>query len=108
MPRIARPAKDPATEADLLAAIVPIRKAVTDRWTDRPDLDPEPDAVRHEAMLQEVARGGGSVRVKDRLISLVRPRGEVLPPVHVREMVGHSRTGRPARPGEATSKLTAW
>ncbi|MFF9038412.1 PucR family transcriptional regulator [Streptomyces sp. NPDC014892] len=49
-------------------------------WTGpgRPDLYPEPDAVRHEAMLQEVARGGGSVRVKDRLISLVRPRGEVL------------------------------
>jgi RNA polymerase sigma factor (sigma-70 family) len=41
MPRIARPAKEPATEADLLAAIAPIRKAVTDRWTNRPDLDPE-------------------------------------------------------------------
>lgn len=41
MPRIARPATDPATEADLLAAILPIRKAVTDRWTDRPDLDPD-------------------------------------------------------------------
>jgi RNA polymerase sigma factor (sigma-70 family) len=41
VPRIARPATEPATEADLLAAIGPIRKAVTDRWTDRPDLDPE-------------------------------------------------------------------
>lgn len=29
------------TEADLLAAIGPIRKAVTNRWTNRPDLDPE-------------------------------------------------------------------
>ncbi|MFF7391905.1 PucR family transcriptional regulator [Streptomyces scabiei] len=49
-------------------------------WTGpgRPDPYPEPDAVRHEAMLQEVARSGGPVRVKDRLISLVRPRGEVL------------------------------
>jgi len=41
VPRIARPAKEPAGEADLLAAIAPIRKAVTDRWTNRPDLDPE-------------------------------------------------------------------
>jgi RNA polymerase sigma factor (sigma-70 family) len=41
VPRVARPAKDPATEADLIAVIEPIRKAVTDRWTDRPDLDPE-------------------------------------------------------------------
>ncbi|MEU6804630.1 PucR family transcriptional regulator [Streptomyces neyagawaensis] len=49
-------------------------------WTgpDRPDPYPEPDPVRHEEMLQEVARRGGPVRVKDRLISLVRPRGEVL------------------------------
>ena len=41
MPRIARPAVDPANEADLLAAMAPIRKAVTDRWTNRTDLDPE-------------------------------------------------------------------
>jgi RNA polymerase sigma factor (sigma-70 family) len=41
VPRIARPAKDPATEADLLALIAPIRRAVTDRWMSRPDLDPE-------------------------------------------------------------------
>jgi hypothetical protein len=41
MPRIARSAKDPATVAVLLAAIAPIRKAVTDRWTNRPDLEPE-------------------------------------------------------------------
>ena len=32
---------NPATEADLLAAVARIRKAVTDRWTDRADLDPE-------------------------------------------------------------------
>ncbi|MCL6732303.1 PucR family transcriptional regulator [Streptomyces neyagawaensis] len=49
-------------------------------WTgpDRPDPYPEPDPVRHEEMLHEVARRGGPMRVKDRLISLVRPRGEVL------------------------------
>ncbi|MFD5711111.1 PucR family transcriptional regulator [Streptomyces pharetrae] len=49
-------------------------------WTGpgRPDPYPEPDAVRHEEMLQEVARRGGPVRVKDHLISLVRPRGEIL------------------------------
>jgi RNA polymerase sigma factor (sigma-70 family) len=41
VPRIARSATDPATEADLLAAIAPIRKAVFDRWTNRPDLDPD-------------------------------------------------------------------
>ncbi len=49
-------------------------------WTGpgRPDPYPEPDPARREEMLQEVARRGGPVRVKDRLISLVRPRGEVL------------------------------
>ncbi|MFD8234752.1 PucR family transcriptional regulator [Streptomyces sp. NPDC059696] len=44
----------------------------------RPDPYPEPDPARHAEMLQEVARRGGPVRVKDRLISLVHPRGEVL------------------------------
>ncbi|MFF9120001.1 PucR family transcriptional regulator [Streptomyces massasporeus] len=49
-------------------------------WTgpDRPDPYPEPDPARHEEMLQEVARRGGPVRIKDRLISVIRPRGEVL------------------------------
>ncbi|MFJ9801617.1 PucR family transcriptional regulator [Streptomyces wuyuanensis] len=49
-------------------------------WTGpgRPDPYPEPDPARHEEMLQTVARTGGPVRIKDRLISLVRPRGEVL------------------------------
>ncbi|MFD5741160.1 PucR family transcriptional regulator [Streptomyces massasporeus] len=49
-------------------------------WTGpgRPDPYPEPDPARHEEMLQGVARRGGPVRVKDRLISLIRPRGEVL------------------------------
>ncbi|MFJ8632059.1 PucR family transcriptional regulator [Streptomyces sp. NPDC093568] len=49
-------------------------------WTGpgRPDSYPEPDPARHEEMLQGVARRGGPVRIKDRLISLIRPRGEVL------------------------------
>ncbi|MFF7714602.1 helix-turn-helix domain-containing protein [Streptomyces sp. NPDC007988] len=49
-------------------------------WTGpgRPDPYPEPDPARHEEMLQAVARTGGPVRIKDRLISLVRPHGEVL------------------------------
>ncbi|MGW7497507.1 PucR family transcriptional regulator [Streptomyces luteogriseus] len=44
----------------------------------RPAPYPEPDPARHEEMLQGVARRVGPVRIKDRLISLVRPRGEVL------------------------------
>ncbi|MFI9615229.1 PucR family transcriptional regulator [Streptomyces sp. NPDC052023] len=44
----------------------------------RPDPYPEPNPARHEEMLQGVARRGGPVRINDRLISLVRPRGEVL------------------------------
>ncbi|WP_033309503.1 helix-turn-helix domain-containing protein [Streptomyces iakyrus] len=44
----------------------------------RPDPYPEPDPARREELLHEVARSGGPVRIKDRLISLVRPRGEVL------------------------------
>lgn len=49
-------------------------------WTGpgRPDPYPEPDPARHEEMLQGVARRDGPVRIKDRLISLIRPRGEVL------------------------------
>lgn len=49
-------------------------------WTGpgRPDPCPEPDPARHEEMLQGVARRDGPVRIKDRLISLIRPRGEVL------------------------------
>ncbi|MEV6742604.1 helix-turn-helix domain-containing protein [Streptomyces sp. NPDC051104] len=49
-------------------------------WTGpgRPDPYPEPDPARREEMLQAVSRRGGPVRIKDRLISVVRPRGEVL------------------------------
>ncbi len=49
-------------------------------WTGpgRPDPYPDPDPARHKEMLQKVARRGGPVRIKDRLISVIRPRGEVL------------------------------
>lgn len=49
-------------------------------WTGpgRPDPYPEPDPARHEEMLQGIARRGGPVRIKDRLVSLINPRGEVL------------------------------
>ncbi|MDI9835126.1 helix-turn-helix domain-containing protein [Streptomyces sp. KAU_LT] len=49
-------------------------------WTgpDRPDPLPEPDPVRHEEMIQHAARLGGPVRIKDRLLAVIRPRGEVL------------------------------
>ncbi|MFE2810508.1 PucR family transcriptional regulator [Streptomyces nigra] len=49
-------------------------------WTGpgRPDPYPDPNPARHEEMLQQAARRGGPVRFKDRLISVIRPRGEVL------------------------------
>ncbi|MFG3150177.1 PucR family transcriptional regulator [Streptomyces sp. NPDC048243] len=43
-----------------------------------PDPYPEPDPVRQDEMLHTVACQAGPVRIKDRLISLVRPRGEIL------------------------------
>ncbi|WP_217572866.1 CdaR family transcriptional regulator [Streptomyces sp. GbtcB7] len=49
-------------------------------WTgpSRPDPYPEPDPVRQDEMLHAVAREAGPVRIKDRLITLVRPHGEIL------------------------------
>ncbi|MEU5523563.1 helix-turn-helix domain-containing protein [Streptomyces sp. NPDC047860] len=49
-------------------------------WTGpgRPDPYPDPDPARHEEMLQGVARRGGPARIKDRLICVMRPRGEIL------------------------------
>lgn len=43
-----------------------------------PDPYPEPDPVRRDEMLHTVACQAGPVRIKDRLISLVRPHGEIL------------------------------
>ncbi|MFE9768321.1 PucR family transcriptional regulator [Streptomyces sp. NPDC005808] len=45
---------------------------------DRPDLHPVRSSTYQEEMLRQVAREAGPVRVKDRLIALARPRGEVL------------------------------
>ncbi|MEU7698076.1 helix-turn-helix domain-containing protein [Streptomyces sp. NPDC039028] len=44
----------------------------------RPDPYPEPDPVRQNDMLHAVAREVGPVRMKDRLITLIRPHGEIL------------------------------
>ncbi|MFI8304677.1 PucR family transcriptional regulator [Streptomyces sp. NPDC085927] len=45
---------------------------------DRPDPYPARSSTFQEEMLRQVAREAGPVRVKDRLIALARPRGDVL------------------------------
>ncbi|MET7572143.1 helix-turn-helix domain-containing protein [Streptomyces sp. NPDC005492] len=45
---------------------------------DRPDDYPAPPAERRQEVLRQAAVGPGPVRVKDRLIAVARPRGEVL------------------------------
>ncbi|MGW3407752.1 PucR family transcriptional regulator [Streptomyces sp. NPDC000888] len=45
---------------------------------DRPDPYPVRSQTHQEEMLRQVAREAGPVRVKDRLIALARPRGDVL------------------------------
>ncbi|WEO94001.1 helix-turn-helix domain-containing protein [Streptomyces sp. FXJ1.172] len=49
-------------------------------WTgpDRPVPYPEPDPVRHDEMLHAVAKEAGPVRIRDRLLTLIRPHGEIL------------------------------
>ncbi|MFE7750749.1 PucR family transcriptional regulator [Streptomyces sp. NPDC057428] len=44
----------------------------------RPDPYPEPDPVRQDELLNAVAREAGPVRINDRLITLIRPHGEIL------------------------------
>ncbi|MFD4693484.1 PucR family transcriptional regulator [Streptomyces sp. NPDC058463] len=44
----------------------------------RPDPYPEPDPVRQDELLNAVGREAGPARIKDRLITLVRPHGEIL------------------------------
>ncbi|WP_109003921.1 PucR family transcriptional regulator [Streptomyces rishiriensis] len=63
-----------------LPALVEDRFGRLRSWTgpSRPDPYPEPDPVRQDAMLHAVARQAGPVRVKDRLVALVRPHGEIL------------------------------
>ncbi|MFJ3222894.1 PucR family transcriptional regulator [Streptomyces sp. NPDC086783] len=63
-----------------LPALIEDRFGRLRSWTgpNRPDPYPEPDPVRQDEMLHAVAREVGPVRIKDRLISLVRPHGEIL------------------------------
>ncbi|MFF0895760.1 MULTISPECIES: PucR family transcriptional regulator [unclassified Streptomyces] len=63
-----------------LPALVEDRFGRLRTWTGpgRPDPYPEPDLFRQDEMLQAVAREAGPVRIKDRLITLVRPHGEIL------------------------------
>ncbi|MFE0349665.1 PucR family transcriptional regulator [Streptomyces griseoluteus] len=63
-----------------LPALVEDRFGRLRSWTGpgRPDPYPEPDPVRRDEMLQAVAREAGPVRVEDRLVALVRLRGEIL------------------------------
>ncbi|MFF2102321.1 PucR family transcriptional regulator [Streptomyces sp. NPDC058202] len=63
-----------------LPALVEDRFGRLRSWTGPgcPDPYPEPDPVRQDEMLHTVARQVGPVRIKDRLISLVRPHGEIL------------------------------
>ncbi|MGW9029796.1 PucR family transcriptional regulator [Streptomyces sp. NPDC055722] len=63
-----------------LPALVEDRFGRLRSWTgpSRPDPYPEPDPVRQDEMLHAVAREVGPVRIKDRLITLIRPHGEIL------------------------------
>ncbi|MGW5304110.1 PucR family transcriptional regulator [Streptomyces griseoluteus] len=63
-----------------LPALVEDRFGRLRSWTGpgRPDPYPEPDPVRRGEMLHAVAREAGPVRVDDRLVALVRLRGEIL------------------------------
>ncbi|MFE1921034.1 PucR family transcriptional regulator [Streptomyces asoensis] len=44
----------------------------------RPVPYPEPDPVRQDEMLHALARQAGPVRVRDRLVTLIRPHGDIL------------------------------
>ncbi|MFD6493796.1 PucR family transcriptional regulator [Streptomyces sp. NPDC059944] len=63
-----------------LPALVEDRFGRLRSWTGPgcPDPYPEPDPVRQDEMLHTLACQAGPARVKDRLISLVRPHGEIL------------------------------
>ncbi|MFF2384529.1 PucR family transcriptional regulator [Streptomyces sp. NPDC058108] len=63
-----------------LPALVEDRFGRLRSWTgpSRPDPYPDPDPVRRDEMLHAVACQDGPVRIKDRLIALVRPHGEIL------------------------------
>ncbi|MFG2266715.1 PucR family transcriptional regulator [Streptomyces sp. NPDC048720] len=63
-----------------LPALVEDRFGRLRTWTGPgcPDPYPEPDPFRQDEMLHAVAREAGPVRIKDRLITLVRPHGDIL------------------------------
>ncbi|MFF0189043.1 PucR family transcriptional regulator [Streptomyces sp. NPDC005244] len=63
-----------------LPALVEDRFGRLRSWTGPgcPDPYPEPNPERQDEMLHSVACQAGPVRIQDRLISLVRPRGEIL------------------------------
>ncbi|MEV6833149.1 helix-turn-helix domain-containing protein [Streptomyces sp. NPDC051133] len=63
-----------------LPALVEDRFGRLRSWTGpcRPVPYPEPDPVRQDEMLYAVARQAGPVRIRDRLITLIRPHGEIL------------------------------
>ncbi|MFF9244778.1 PucR family transcriptional regulator [Streptomyces sp. NPDC014776] len=63
-----------------LSALIEDRFGNLRSWAgpDRPDPYPVLSQTRQKEMLQQVAREAGPVRVKDRLMALVRPRGDVL------------------------------
>ncbi|MFE6843603.1 PucR family transcriptional regulator [Streptomyces sp. NPDC057686] len=63
-----------------LPALVEDRFGRLRSWTGphRPDPYPEPDPVRQGDMLRALAREAGPVRMKDRLVTLIRPHGEIL------------------------------
>ncbi|MFJ3714894.1 PucR family transcriptional regulator [Streptomyces sp. NPDC090057] len=63
-----------------LPALVEDRFGRLRSWTgpSRPIPYPEPDPVRQDEMLHAVAKETGPVRIRDRLITLIRPHGEIL------------------------------
>ncbi|MEV6941806.1 helix-turn-helix domain-containing protein [Streptomyces sp. NPDC051172] len=63
-----------------LPALVEDRFGRLRSWTgpSRPVPYPEPDPVRRDEMLHAIARQAGPVRIGDRLITLIRPHGEIL------------------------------
>lgn len=63
-----------------LPALVEDRFGRLRSWTgpSRPVPYPEPDPLRQEEMLHAVACQAGPVRVRDRLITLIRPHGDIL------------------------------
>ncbi|WP_210583847.1 helix-turn-helix domain-containing protein [Streptomyces sp. GESEQ-35] len=63
-----------------LSALIEDRFGNLRSWAgpDRPDPYPVRSSTYQEEMLRQVAREAGPVRVKDRLIVLARPRGDVL------------------------------